>query len=149
MPDAAALLHGQRRFLQLREDTVERIRDAAHDEAVEQGDVAVRSGPRKNAAGGQETVVLEDSVKAVSPNQAVAGALRRRHGMGNTAPAVLDCCLRSRTVTGAEAILHRPDLPGDGVEGRARGDIHCRASGLVRSVIRPSVGVERLFSFCT
>src|SRR5690606_26919464 len=54
VPDAAALLHRQRRFLDVLEDRTEVVLDAPHDEAVEERHLAAAGGPGDDAARRQE-----------------------------------------------------------------------------------------------
>ena len=57
--DAAALLHGQRCFPQIVEDRGHVVRNPPHHEAVEERDLALRTGAGEDAAGGQELKPLE------------------------------------------------------------------------------------------
>ena len=65
--DAAALLHRQRRFAQMREDAVHVVGDGAHDEAVEEGDVAAGAGAGQDAARRQELEIGERLVEPLGP----------------------------------------------------------------------------------
>ena len=89
--DAAALLHGERGFLDVVEDGAEVVLDAAHHEAVEERDGAARAGAGKDAAGRQEGEVGHRLGEAASPSaplarfgSAAAAALRHpRPGVGD------------------------------------------------------------------
>ena len=65
--DAAALLHGQRRLAQMREDAAHVVGDRPHDEAVEQRHAALGAGAGDDAAGRQELEILEGGVEAAGP----------------------------------------------------------------------------------
>ena len=54
MADSAALLHGQRRFLESVEDPVHRVVDGAHDKAVEEGDVGAVPAPARMRPAGRK-----------------------------------------------------------------------------------------------
>ena len=74
--DAAALLQRQRRFAQVREDPIHRVRDRAHHEAVEERDVPLRAGAGENAARRQELVAGQRAREFRRPCR----ALLRRFG---------------------------------------------------------------------
>ncbi len=108
--DAAALLHGQRRFLQVLEDAGHVIGDVAHDETVEQRHPAISPGAGQDAAGGQETEVLHGLEEALLPR---AGILfRSGQGARHPAPTVGHGLVHGPAVGALEAVLHLPDLLG-------------------------------------
>ncbi len=85
--DPAALLHGQRPFLQGVEDTVHRVLDGPHDEAVEQRDVAATARPGQDAAARQKTEIFQDVVETLFPRMDIV-ALLARQKQRNAAPGV-------------------------------------------------------------
>ena len=104
--DAAALLHGERAFLQRLENVFEVVGDFAHHEAVEQRDMAAAAGTGENAAGGQETETVQQRVEALGPDPGrIAFGLRDR--LRHPLPAGADAGLAG----GAVACL--PDQTGD------------------------------------
>ena len=126
--DAAALLHRQRRLAQMGEDAGHVVRNRAHDEAVEEGDVAPAAGPGKDASGRQKLEVSQRLGKAAGPKRRVAlgcGQCRR-----DAAPAVLDGLVHNGAVRPAQAVLHVPDLlrnGGDNGHGCPSRDRECLA----------------------
>ena len=69
--DTTAALHRHRAFFQRAEDAGDRVLDRAHDEAVEQGHVAIRAGPGLDPPARQELEVLQDVEEALLPFDAV------------------------------------------------------------------------------
>ena len=110
--DAAALLHGQRRLLQMLEDPGHVVRDVAHDEAVEQGDPAPGAGAGEDAAGGQELEILHRFEEALLPGGRI-GFGASEFGR-NPPPSVVDGLVERLAVQGLQAVLHVPDLLRDG-----------------------------------
>ena len=132
MADAAALLHGEGRFLEAGENAVERIRDGAHHETVEQGHLPPGPGARQNAPGGQETIVLQNAVESLRPACALANILGFGDGARHPPPAILYCLVGNASVLGLETIFHIPDLPGNRIEERLADGIHF---GTLREVL--------------
>ena len=108
--DAAALLHGERGFLDVVEDGAEVVLDGAHDEAVEERDGAPRAGAGEDAARGQEGEVGHRRGEGFGP--ARAGALRLGGGrcLGHPCPSVGDAVVEHAPVRRLEAVLHVPDV---------------------------------------
>ena len=98
--DAAALLQRQRRLAELREDAGHIVGHGAHNETIEEGDVAIAARTRLDAPGGQESEILERFVKPLGPglngHLAAAAALRLGQGLCDAAPAILDRILKGR-----------------------------------------------------
>src|SRR6185312_14180882 len=86
--DAAALLHRQRRFAQMREDAAHIVRDLAHDEAVEERHLAPRPRSGDDAPGRQKAEIAHRRVKAIGPTLRLF--FRRGRGGGDAPPGVLD-----------------------------------------------------------
>ncbi len=86
--DAAALLHRQRRFAQMRKDPAHVVRDGAHHKAVEQRDRAGAAGAGDDAARRQELEIGHRRVEPLGPRRGVAFGRgeRRRH----PPPGILD-----------------------------------------------------------
>src|SRR5581483_5801199 len=105
--DAAALLHGQRAFLQAVEYSVHGIFDDAHHETVEERYAPIGAGPGLNPPAGEKTEVFEDGVESVFP----AGRLlfHRRQRARDAPPRVLDRAVADG-VAATEAILRVPDM---------------------------------------
>ena len=76
--DAAALLHGERGFLDVLEDGAEVVLDAAHHEAVEERDVAAGAGAGQDAAGRQEGEIGHGLGEAPWPSARGRAWARRR-----------------------------------------------------------------------
>ena len=112
VPDAAALLHGQRRLLQHLEDAAHAVGDGAHHEAVEERHRARRAGPGGDPPGRQEAEILERAKEPLLPSRGVG--LDRREGTGDAPPAVLDRAVDGGAVRVLEPVFHVPDLFGDG-----------------------------------
>ena len=127
--DAAALLHGQRRLLQLAEDAGHIVRDRAHDEAVEQGDVARRAGAGEDAPGRHEAEILLRFEEPLFPYRRFALDLRQR--LRDPPPGIVDRPVDRRAVRPFQPVFHVPDLLGDG------GDVGHRWSVPGRAAIRP------------
>jgi hypothetical protein len=124
--DAAALLQGQRRFLQVLEDPRHVVGDGAHDEAVEQGDVALGPGARQDPAGRQKLKALERRVKPRHPGLGLA--LRLGERARDPAPRLLDGFIHRLARRGLEAVFHVPDLLRQGRNRRHGGSqlLECR-----------------------
>ena len=78
--DAAALLHGERGFLDVVEDGAEVVLDAAHHEAIEQRDVATGAGAGQDATGRQEGEVRHGLGEGLAPSAPVRAWARGRDG---------------------------------------------------------------------
>ena len=116
--DAAALLHGQRRLAQLGENPGHVVGHGAHDEAVEEGDVAPGPGAGDDSPGRQEAEILQRLVESLRPQGGVFLGLGE--GSGDAPPAVLYRLVERRAVRPLEPVLHVPDLLRD--RGDARHD---------------------------
>jgi hypothetical protein len=101
--DTAAVLHGERAFLQRLEDAGQVVGDFAHDEAVEQRHPVPGAGAGKNAAAGEEAKILQQMVEALRPPFRVL-LLRRCDRLRHAPPAVADARLAG------EAIACPPDV---------------------------------------
>jgi hypothetical protein len=101
--DTAAVLHGERAFLQRLEDAGQVVGDFAHDEAVEQRHPVSGAGAGKNAAAGEEAKILQQMVEALRPPFRVL-LLRRCDRLRHAPPAVADARLAG------EAIARPPDV---------------------------------------
>ncbi len=94
------------------EDAGHVVRDRAHDEAVEEGDVAPAAGAGEDAAGRQELEVGERTGKAPGPQ--IGLLFGRGQGRRDTAPAVLDGLVHNGAVGPAQTVFHVPDLLRNG-----------------------------------
>ena len=110
--DAAALLHGQRGLFQPVENSAHAVGDRAHDKAVEQGDIASRARAGGNAARRQVLEPFKCLVERGLPFGLVGFNLGQ--GAGNPAPGVFDRPVNRGAILRFQAILHVPDLLGDG-----------------------------------
>ena len=108
--DTAALLHGQRRFLEVLEDAAHVIGDGAHDETIEKRDVPGGAGAGDDAPGRQEFETLERLVEAFGPILALF--FRLGQGVGDAPPAIVDGFVHRRAIGRFEAVFHVPDLLG-------------------------------------
>jgi hypothetical protein len=117
MADAAALLHGERGFLDVLEDGAEVILDAAHHEAIEEGDVAARARARQDAPRRQEGQIGHGLGEGLFPALAGALGLGGRHGGGHPCPGVAEGMIDHAAVDRLQAVLHVPDLLGNGGNG--------------------------------
>ena len=105
--DAAALLHGQRGFLEMLEDARHVVGNDAHDEAVEQRHRAPGAGAGEDAPGRQEAEIGHRLAEAVPPRgRIVLGGGERA---GDAAPAVLDRAVERRAVGRVQTVFHVPD----------------------------------------
>ena len=109
--DAAALLHGQRGFLEHIEDAVEAVWDRAHGEAVGIRHLPTSSGTSDDPASWQELVVLQGRIEDFLPMRGIG--LDRGEMLRNAAPSVLDSHVDRDAVGLLEAILRVPDLFGN------------------------------------
>ena len=120
--DAAALLHGQRRFAQMGEDAVERIRDRAHHKTVEQGDIAAGAGARQNPPCRQKAVTGQRTGEDARP----FGAFLRYFGFGqrngDAGPAFRHVMLTRGAAGLLQPVFQVPDLVGN--------ITHCAFAGL-------------------
>ncbi len=132
--DAAALLHRERRFAQMREDAAEIVRDGAHHEAVEQRDASLGAGAGENPAGGLEAEILQRLVEGALPAGRLGLRLRQR--AGDPAPAILDRAIERSAVAGLEAVFRVPNLARDGGErvSHAGGRCHVYIHGSPRCI---------------
>ena len=110
--DAATLLHGEGRFLERFEDAGHAVGDGAHDEAVEERDRTASAGAGGDPAGGEEAEILERGEKARLPGGGVLFGCGEC--AGDAAPGVFDRAVEGRAGGVLEAVLHVPDLFGDG-----------------------------------
>ena len=69
MADAAALLHREGGFLHAVEDRGQVILDPAHDEAVEERDLAAGAGASQDAAGRQKAEIGDGIEEALAPGR--------------------------------------------------------------------------------
>ena len=113
MADAAALLHGERGFLDVVEDGAEVVLDAAHHEAIEEGDVAARAGAGQDASRRQEGEIGHGLGEGLLP--ALAGALGLGGGDrgGHARPGILQAMIDGAAIDRLQAVLHVPDLLGN------------------------------------
>ena len=106
-----ALLHGDGRLLQGGEDARDRVFDGPHDEAVEEGDIALGADTGLDAPARQELEVLKHSVEVFGPEglgvPGFHGGKRSRHAP----PGLGDRALLAIAVT--MAILGAPDMMRD------------------------------------
>ena len=137
--DAAALLHGERGFLQMLEDRRHVVADRPHHEAVEERDLPLGAGAGEDAARRQEAEALERVVEGGLP--AAGLRLDRGERAGHPPPAVLDRAVDGRAVRRLEAVLHVPDAGRDG-QHLGHGDPAAPAHRAVRS---PGIAVRSLF----
>jgi hypothetical protein len=89
--DAAALLHGQRRFAQVLENAVEIVRYRAHHEAIEQRDRAAGAGAGDDAARWQELKSPSALFKLARANGDARAAAPLRRCRGYARPRRLRC----------------------------------------------------------
>ena len=106
--DAAALLQGEGCLLEIVEDARHVVGHVAHDEAVEQGHVALAAGPRNDPPRRQEAEVLQGLVKALFPGLGVV--LGRRQRPRHPPPGVGQGLVHRLAVRLLEAVLHVPYL---------------------------------------
>ena len=106
-------LHGERRLLQMVENSAHVVGNGPHDETIEESDVPVGTGPRQDPAGRQEAVSRHGLEEL--PFMMVARILGfdRRQGTGNPFPACLDIVVDGRAIGSLETVLHVPDLKAD------------------------------------
>ena len=112
--DAAALLHGQRGFLQIVEDARHGVGHRAHHEAVEERHVARGACARENAAGRQEAEPFHRLMELFRPQAALFRRFGGRQRIGDALPCVLHGEVHGRAVCRMQAVFHVPDLFGDG-----------------------------------
>ena len=112
VPDAAALLHGQRRLFQHLEDAAHAVGDGAHDKAVEQRHLPRGARTGGDAPGGQIFEILQRGVEFPLP--AVGILFDAGQIAGDAAPAVLDRLVDRGAVRLFETVFHVPYLLGDG-----------------------------------
>ena len=110
--DAAALLHGERGFLQVLEDRGHVVRDPPHHEAVEERDLPLCACAGEDAAGGQKLEPLQRAVELRLPTLGLR--LDRGERTGHPPPAVLDRAVDGRAVGRLQPVLHVPDAGRDG-----------------------------------
>ena len=96
------------------EDAAHVVGDRAHDEAVEEGDAALRAGTGEDAARRQELEAGQRLVEFLRPGRAPGFGLGLRHGLGHPAPAILDRLVDRLAVEGLQPVFHVPDLLGYG-----------------------------------
>ena len=151
--DAAALLHGERGFLDVLEDGAEVVLDAAHHEAVEERDGAARAGAGQDAAGGQEGEVGHRLGEAPWPSARARAWARPRPPPSPPAPRCRRCVRSSGdAVRRLEAVFHVPDLLGDPGQDDVVVHLDARAGATGSCQISGYAHVERAqykFSFCS
>ena len=118
IPDAAALLHGQRGLFQIIEDARHVVGDLAHDEAIEQGNHAVRTGTGNDAARRQELEIRQRVPELRSPGFGIV--LARRQGRRHPVPGVVDGLVHGPPVRRLQPVFHVPDLLGNGGDRSGR-----------------------------
>ena len=111
--DAAALLQRQRGLAQVGENPVHRIRDRAHDEAVEERDAAIRAGAGDDAAGGQEAMAGQRGGEIERVGAAVFRLLRLRQRQRDPRPGGGHIRVHGRAVRRFQPVFHVPDLVGN------------------------------------
>ena len=141
--DPAALLHGQRRLAQHVEYAAHVIGHGAHDETVEQGDIAPRARPGGDATGGQIFEILQRGVELLFPMLRIIFYHRQR--ARDAAPAILNGAIDRRAIGGFQTVFHVPDLFGNR-GGKAahsgitftwqRGRIHLTRLGFMSQPVR-------------
>ena len=116
MPDAAALLHGQRGILDAREDGAEIVVDRAEHEAVEEGDGAPRAGAGEDTACRQEAEVGHGAVEALGPLLAglLAALLGRGGGTRHAPESVVQRRIGFAAVRALQAVLEVPYFTRNG-----------------------------------
>src|SRR5262249_3288168 len=97
---------------QMLEDPTHVVRDGAHDEAVEEGDVPLGTGASQDAAGRQELEVGHRLVESLRPESRIL--LWRGQRRGDASPAILDRPVDGGSAGLLQAVFHVPDLLGDG-----------------------------------
>ena len=110
--DAAALLQGERRLLEVLEYAAHVVRNAAHDETVEQRHAAVGPGAGENASGRDELEIRKRLGEAAGPQRLVL--FRPRQGHGDPLPAILDGFVHRVPGFRLEAVFGVPDTLGYG-----------------------------------
>ncbi len=114
MADAAALLHRQRRFAHILENGPEVVLDAAHDEAIEEGDLAARAGPCQNAPTGKKAEVGHRIIEAPGPLLLGALALlQTSSGSRHAAERIAKRRVACPTAKRLQPVFGPPDLLGD------------------------------------
>jgi hypothetical protein len=118
VPDAAALLHRQRRFFHVLEDGAKIIVDAAHHKAVEERHLPIGAGPGDDAPRRQEAEVGERRKIAFRPAlaRALAAPLDPRGRPCHPPPSVVDRTVDWLAVRCLEPVFRIPDLFRDGAE---------------------------------
>ena len=96
---APALLHGQRRIPQRLEDAGEVVRDRTHDEAVEQGQVPIHTGPGEDPPARQKPKPLQQVQIPRRPNLPLH-RLDRRQCVRNPLPSRVDIGLAFDPIAG-------------------------------------------------
>src|SRR6185312_9971659 len=106
----AALLQRQRGFTKPREDSIHRVRNRAHDEAIEQRDRTIRAGTGENASGGKEFVARQRSGELQRSLALVVRGFRAGGGERHARPGGGDVAVHGRAVRLLQPVLHVPDL---------------------------------------
>jgi hypothetical protein len=109
----AALLHRDRGLAQMFKDAGQAVGHGAHDEAVEQGDIARGSGAGQHSTGRDEVEVADRLLEAGAPLLADVRCLRFSHGCGNPRGSRGEA-LVAAAFARLEAIFRGPDFLGDG-----------------------------------
>ena len=130
--DAAALLHGDGRLLQGREDAGDRVLDRPHDEAVEEGDIALGADAGLDAPARQEPEILKDAQEALGPKGSGVLGLHGGECSRHATPGLGDRAFFATAVT--MAILGAPDVMGDVCSRHVRWS-KASASAKVRCVV--------------
>src|SRR3954451_7437733 len=95
----------------MREDAPHVVRDRAHDEAVEQRDLALGTGPGDDPARRQKAEIVHRVVEPRGPEIRVR--LDGGDGTRDAAPAILDRPVERLAGRSPEPVLHVPDLLRD------------------------------------
>ena len=109
-PDAAAVLHRNRGFLQRLQDAFERIDEPACNETVEKRYVPGNTGTREDAPTRQKSKSLERSAESLLP--LAFTALYRCYRPGNPGPGIGNAGIRHPVAVGTP-VTRGPDQLGD------------------------------------
>ena len=108
--NAAALLHGHRALFEGAEDARDRVLDWPHNEAIEQRDMARRSGTGLDAAARQKLETLQHAEEALFPQRGILPLDRCQRARDPT-PSVRDAALTH--AVGGEPVLCLPNVMGN------------------------------------
>ena len=120
IPNAAALLHGQRRFFEHIKYAAHTVGDGAHNKTVEKRDFSRGSSAGRDPAGWQEFEIFQSVIELFFP---LLGIFFNPREIGcNAPPAVFDRGINRGAIGFFQAIFHIPDLFGNrGSKARHRG----------------------------